>query len=56
MKNPSVISLCTGYGGLETGLANYYGSASVVANVEIEAYPNAVIMKRSKQYPIIFFI
>lgn len=37
-KSPNVLSLCSGYGGLEIGLERAIGKVSVLAHVEIEAF------------------
>ena len=37
-ESPTVLSLCSGYGGIERGLARVFGGVSVLAHVEIEAF------------------
>jgi len=37
-KPPTVLSFCTGYGGIELGLERVFGAIATIAHVEIEAY------------------
>jgi len=37
-KSPTVLSLCSGYGGLELGLDRVFGECTPLAHVEIEAF------------------
>ena len=37
-KPPRILSICTGYGGIERGLERVFGGISVLAHVEIEAF------------------
>lgn len=37
-NTPSVLSLCSGYGGIEIGLERVFGEITVLAHVEIEAF------------------
>lgn len=45
-KPPSVLSICTGYGGIEIGLARAIGNINVLAHVEIEAYAIANLVAK----------
>ena len=45
----NILSLCTGYGGLELGLAGALDRSLDVVAVEIEAYAQAVICKNAAQ-------
>jgi len=45
-KPPSVLSICTGYGGIEVGLARAIGNINVLAHVEIEAYAIANLVAK----------
>ena len=46
-KNIRVLSLCTGYGGLELGLSRALDATLDVVSVEVEAYAQAVICKNA---------
>lgn len=45
-KSPAVLSLCTGYGGLERGISNAIGKTAVLAHVEIEAFAIANLVDK----------
>lgn len=45
-QSPTVLSLCTGYGGLEIGLERVFGKIRVLANVEIESFPIANLVNK----------
>lgn len=45
-KSPTVLSLCTGYGGVELGLERIFGEITVIANVEIEAFAVANLVNK----------
>jgi len=45
-KLPSVISLCSGYGGLEKGIERAIGKVAVIAYVEIEAFAVANLVDK----------
>ena len=40
-KPPTILSLCSGYGGIEIGLERAIGKINVLAHVEIEVYADA---------------
>jgi len=42
---PTVLSFCSGYGGIELGLERVFGKINVLAHVEIEAYAIANLLK-----------
>ena len=43
---PSVLSICTGYGGIEIGLERAIGTINILAHVEIEAYAVANLLAK----------
>jgi DNA (cytosine-5)-methyltransferase 1 len=43
---PRILSLCSGYGGIEIGLERIFGKISTLAYVEIEAYATAVLVDK----------
>ena len=43
---PNVLSLCTGYGGIELGLSRAIGSVTTLAHVEIEAFAAANLVNK----------
>lgn len=45
-EQPAVLSLCTGYAGLELGVERGIGPVRVVAYVEIEAFPCANLVEK----------
>ena len=45
-KSPSVLSLCTGYGGIEIGLERVFGEVRTLAHVEIESYAIANLVNK----------
>ena len=45
-KSPVVLSLCTGYGGLEDGIRRAVGQITVLAHVEIEAFAVANLVNK----------
>ena len=45
-ESPAVLSFCTGYGGIEIGLARAIGEINVLAHVEIEAYAIANLVAK----------
>jgi len=45
-KTPTVLSLCTGYGGIEIGLERAIGKLNIMAHVEIEAYAVANLVAK----------
>ena len=45
-ESPTVLSLCTGYGGLEIGLERVFGKINVLVNVEIESFPIANLVNK----------
>jgi site-specific DNA-cytosine methylase len=45
-KSPAVLSLCTGYGGLERGLERVFGELNVLAHVEIETFAIANLVNK----------
>ena len=45
-KSPTVLSLCTGYGGLERGIERVIGAVNVLAHVEIEAFAIANLVDK----------
>lgn len=54
-QSPTVLSLCTGYGGLEIGLERVFGKVAVLAHVEIEAFAVANLvnkMETGKMVPV----
>jgi DNA (cytosine-5)-methyltransferase 1 len=46
IKPPTVLSLCSGYGGIELGLERVFGSIAVLAHVEIEAFAIANLVNK----------
>ena len=48
-ESPTVLSLCTGYGGIERGLEMVFGDVRVVANVEIEAFAVANLVAKMEE-------
>jgi DNA (cytosine-5)-methyltransferase 1 len=45
-KPPAVLSLCSGYGGIEKGLERVFGKVSVIVNVEVEAFAIANLVDK----------
>jgi DNA (cytosine-5)-methyltransferase 1 len=45
-KPPTILSLCTGYGGIERGLEAVFGELSILAHVEIEAFAIANLVNK----------
>ncbi len=45
-ESPKILSLCTGYGGIEIGLERVFGSVNILAHVEIEAYAIENLVKK----------
>jgi DNA (cytosine-5)-methyltransferase 1 len=45
-ESPTVLSLCSGYGGIERGLDRVFGSVRVLAHVEIEAFAVANLVDK----------
>ena len=45
-QEPTVLSLCTGYGGIERGLSRAIGGVRVLAHVEIEAFAIANLVAK----------
>jgi len=45
-KHPRILSLCTGYGGIELGFERVFGGISVLAHVEIEAFAIANLVNK----------
>lgn len=45
-KNPTILSLCTGYGGLERGIESVIGKCTGLAYVEIEAFAVANLVNK----------
>ena len=48
-QSPAILSLCTGYGGIERGIARAIGQLNVLAHVEIEAYAIANLVDKMEQ-------
>ena len=48
-ESPKILSLCTGYGGIELGLERVFGEITTVAHVEIEAYAIANLVSKMEQ-------
>ena len=48
-KPPSVLSICTGYGGIEIGLGKAIGPVSPVAYVEVEAFADTNLVAKMEQ-------
>jgi site-specific DNA-cytosine methylase len=48
-ESPTLISLCTGYGGLERGISSVIGEIRTLVNVEIEAYPIENLARKIEQ-------
>lgn len=46
---PSILSLCTGYGGIERGLEQVFGGLRPLAYVETEAYAIACLLSKMEQ-------
>lgn len=49
-ESPTILSLCTGYGGLESALTLSYGKIDVLCHVEIEAFAIANLVKEMETY------
>lgn len=45
-ESPTIVSLCSGYGGIELGLGRVFGELSVLAHVEIEAFAVANLVNK----------
>ena len=45
-KFPTLLSLCTGYGGIEKGLETVIGQFRAIAHVEIEAFAIANLVDK----------
>jgi len=45
-QSPSVLSICTGYGGLEIALERIFGNINTLAHVEIEAFAIANLVNK----------
>lgn len=45
-KLPRILSLCSGYGGLEKGIERAIGEVSVLSYVEVDAYPIANLVDK----------
>lgn len=45
-KSPTILSLCSGYGGIEIGLNRIFGEVAVLAHVEIEAFAVANLVDK----------
>jgi len=45
-ESPTILSLCTGYGGIERGLERVFGSVTVLTHVEIEAFAAANLVNQ----------
>jgi len=48
-KPPAVLSLCSGYGGIERGLCGVFGGVATVAYVEIEAFAVANLVDKMEE-------
>lgn len=48
-KPPSILSFCSGYGGIELGLKRVFGEINVLAHVEIEAFAVANLLKNMEE-------
>jgi DNA (cytosine-5)-methyltransferase 1 len=45
-KSPQILSLCSGYGGIERGLQAVFGKVSLLAHVEVEAFAIANLVDK----------
>ena len=45
-ESPTILSLCTGYGGIERGLERVFGGVTVLTHVEIEAFAVANLVNK----------
>ena len=48
-ESPTVLSLCTGYGGIEIGLEKVFGTVTPIAFVEIECFAIANLVSKMEE-------
>ena len=52
-KSPTLLSLCTGYGGIEKGIENAIGPIQTIAHVEIEAFADTNMVNKMETWKLV---